>query len=71
MIVGDSMPHGATLRVLFGCQPKNRGILPPKWMVKIMETPIKMDDLGGTTILGNTHLYINAWHLFANFFFHI
>ena len=24
--------------------PKNRGI--PKWMVKIMETPIKMDDLG-------------------------
>ena len=23
---------------------KNRGI--PKWMVKIMETPIKMDDLG-------------------------
>ena len=25
---------------------KNRGILPPKWMVKIMENPIKMDDLG-------------------------
>ena len=24
----------------------NRGILPPKWMVKIMENPIKMDDLG-------------------------
>ena len=24
---------------------KNRGN-PPKWMVKIMETPIKMDDLG-------------------------
>ena len=24
---------------------KNRG-KPPKWMVKIMETPIKMDDLG-------------------------
>ncbi len=22
---------------------------PPKWMVKIMENPIKMDDLGGTT----------------------
>ena len=21
---------------------KNRGILPPKWMVKIMENPIKM-----------------------------
>ena len=29
-----------------GCQPKNRGG-PPKWMVKIMENPIKMDDLGG------------------------
>ena len=26
--------------------PKDRGILPPKWMVKIMEDPIKMDDLG-------------------------
>ena len=25
---------------------KNRG-KPPKWMVKIMENPIKMDDLGG------------------------
>ena len=24
---------------------KNRGT--PKWMVKIMENPIKMDDLGG------------------------
>ena len=24
---------------------KNSG--PPKWMVKIMENPIKMDDLGG------------------------
>ena len=27
-------------------EPKIRGILPPKWMVKIMENPIKMDDLG-------------------------
>ena len=24
---------------------KNRGVLPPKWMVKIMENLIKMDDL--------------------------
>ena len=31
---------------------KNRGI--PKWMVKIMENPMNMDDLGGKpTILGN------------------
>jgi len=34
--------------------PKNRGT--PKWMVKIMENPIKMDDLGGKpTIFGNTY----------------
>ena len=29
----------------YGCQPKNSGKT-PKWMVKIMENPIKMDDLG-------------------------
>ena len=35
--------------------PKNKGI--PKWMVKIMENPIKMDDLGiPTPIFGNTHI---------------
>ena len=29
----------------------------PKWMVKIMENPIKIDDLGGNTpIFGNTHM---------------
>ena len=34
---------------------KNNGT--PKWMVKIMEKPIKMDDLGGKpTIYGNTHI---------------
>ena len=31
---------------------KNIGVNTPKWMVKIMENPIKMDDLGGTTIFG-------------------
>ena len=30
-----------------GVEPKNRGILPPKWMVKIMENLVKMYDLGG------------------------
>ena len=36
---------------------KNRVFLPPKWMVKIMETPIKMDDLGvNTPIFGNTYM---------------
>ncbi len=34
---------------------KNRGG-PPKWMVKIMETPIKINDLEGTPILGNAHI---------------
>ena len=32
-------------RILTRVFPKNRGI--PKWMMKIMENPIKMDDLGG------------------------
>ena len=36
---------------------KNRGT--PKWMVKIMENAIKMDDLGGNTpIFGTTHMHI-------------
>ena len=35
---------------------KNRGG-PPKWMVKIMENPFKMDDLGGKpTIFGNIQM---------------
>ena len=34
---------------------KNRAT--PKWMVKIMENPIKMDDLGGFPIIfGNTQM---------------
>ena len=28
-------------------EPKIGGILPPKWMVKIVENPIKIHDLGG------------------------
>ena len=35
---------------------KNRGG-PPKWMVKIMENPIKMDDLGISLFL-ETPIYI-------------
>ena len=39
-----------------GVEPKIGGN-PPKWMVKIMENPIKMDDLGVyTPIFGNTHV---------------
>ena len=42
-----------------GVNPKIGG-KPPKWMVKIMETPIKMDDLGGfyTPIFGFNTLLI-------------
>ena len=37
------------------------GVFPPKWMVKIMENLIKMDDLGGKpTIFGNIHIY--SWY---------
>ena len=46
---------------------KNRGT--PKWMVKIMETPIKMDDLGGknTPIFGNTlMIYVAGFCAFRN-----
>ena len=32
----------------------------PKWMVKIMENPIKIDDLGGTPIFGNTQMEKNS-----------
>ena len=36
---------------------KNSGT--PKWMVKIMENPMKMDDLGGKpTSFGNIHIVI-------------
>ena len=40
-----------------GVEPKKSWILPPKWMVKIMENCRKMDDLGGfPPIFGNTHV---------------
>ena len=45
---------------------KNSGT--PKWMVKIMENSIKMDDLGGKpTIFGNIHMGTNireTWGFF-------
>ena len=52
-----------------GCFRKIGG-KPPKWMVQIMENPIKMDDLEGKpTIFGNihmeptaiTHLEVGKW----------
>ncbi len=45
---------------------KNRGG-PPKWMVKIMETPIKMGWFGGPTpIFGNIHILQNVINFFFN-----
>ena len=44
---------------------KNKGT--PKWMVKIMENPIKMDDLGGKpAIFGNTHIYIYKYTVYIH-----
>ena len=38
--------------------PPQIGGKPPKWMVKIMENPIKIDDLGGKNpIFGNAHVF--------------
>jgi len=37
-----------------GVEPKIEG-KHPKWMVKIMENPIKMDDLGGKTYYFRKH----------------
>ena len=43
-----------------GVEPKIGG-KPPKWMVKIMENPIKIHDLGGftTPIFGLTSIYFD------------
>ena len=40
-----------------GVEPKIGGFYPPKWMVKIMENPIKMDDLGVHLFL-ETSMYV-------------
>jgi len=39
-----------------GGNPKIR-VFPPKWMVKIMENLIKIDDLGGKTHYFRKHSY--------------
>jgi len=39
---------------------------PPKWMVKIMENPIEMDDLGGPPLFSETPTF--AWHDDMSFF---
>jgi len=44
----ESNPPGELMCSIYGYF-RNRGI--PKWMVKIMENPIKMDDLGVSLFL--------------------
>ena len=41
----DSSLFGRMIYIVYMDVSKNRGT--PKWMVKIMENPIKMDNLGG------------------------
>ena len=51
--MGSPDPHDLFLGVF----PKNCGEKPPKWMVKIMENPIKIHDLEGFPLfLGNTQI---------------
>jgi len=38
---------------------KNRDT--PRWMVKIMENPIKMDDLGVPLFFGNIHINLSIF----------
>ena len=49
--------------LFIGVFPKIGGI--PKWMVKVMENPVKMDDLGGKpTIFGIVETSIEKFRLF-------
>jgi len=49
----ETNPSPKGFKKTHGSVSKNRGGS-PKWMVKIMENPIKMDDLGVNPIFGNT-----------------
>ena len=44
----------------YGCFQK-LGEKTPKWMVKIMENPMKMDDLGIPLFFGNTGILTCIW----------
>ena len=44
---------------------KNRAT--PKWMVKIMENPIKMDDLGENPLFSETSIYYKYIYIYIYF----
>ena len=48
--------HVDELGIDMGVEPKKGVENPPKWMVKIMENPIKFHDLGVPLLFGNTHI---------------
>ena len=50
---------GVCFQIQMGVEPKIVFFSPKKWMVYFMENLIKMDDLGGTPIFGNTQIYPN------------
>ena len=56
-VLGSKWWGVEALKGLFWVFPKMVG-KPLKWMVKIMENPIEMDDLGGTTISGNIYIVL-------------
>ncbi len=56
----------AMLYCLYGCWTKNRGILPPKWMVYFMENRVKMDDLGVPLLL-ETPIFTWNWCVCVSF----
>ena len=69
---------GGAVKLREGSEKKNiwmfpKITVPQKGMVKIMENPIKMDDLGGKNpIFGNTHLKLHSFcpNIDCRFVFH-
>ena len=64
----SSIPRPGPLLFLgvqqMGVSSKNLWENTLKWMVKIMEIPIKIEDLGGfPTIFGNTQICTEKWEL--------
>ena len=54
---------------LFGCFQKIGVFTPPKWLVKVMENPIKMDGLGGPPLFSETSILTKNTKWFAEMSF--